>query len=128
MPWGQDVVEVLIDPRPTTAGTARDLYCLQIKPSGLLLATKGCRTEPPMGEVIPWQSGARVAVSVKDSVWIVELALPLEALGSAARRASIWGFNVTRLDARRGEYSSWSGARGSCYHPHALGNLIMLWP
>ena len=127
IPWGQDVVEVLIDPRSTGTGTSSDLYCLQVKPSGLLVSRKGCRTEPPMGTSEAWPSGARVAVRVERDAWVVELAVPLDALGPQARHNPLWGFNVTRLDARRGEYSSWSGARGQCYLPQSLGNLIMLW-
>lgn len=128
IPWGQDVVEVLLDPRPTAEGSSSDLYCLQVKPSGLLVARKGCRTEPPMGTSDDWRSGARVAVSVQRDAWVIELGIPLSALPPEAKRNRVWGFNVTRLDARRGEYSSWSGARGHCYAPQALGNLIMLWP
>jgi hypothetical protein len=128
VPWEQDVVEILIDPRAAITGTSSDLYCLQIKPSGLLVARKGCRTEPPMGTSDPWPCAARVAVNVQRDDWIVELALPLSAFGAEARRNRVWGLNVTRLDARRGEYSSWSGARDYCYRPQSLGNLIMLWP
>ncbi len=128
MPWGQDVVEVLIDPRTAVTGTSSDLYCLQVKPSGLLVARKGCRTEPPMGTSETWACGARVAVNVQRDDWAVELAVPLAAFGPEARRNSVWGLNVTRLDGRRGEYSSWAGARSYCYSPQALGNLIMLWP
>jgi len=128
IPWGQDVIEVLIDPRPAIDGASSDLYCLQVKPNGLLVARKGCRTEPPVGTSQDWQSGARVAVSVGREAWVVEMAVPLAALGPQARQNRVWGLNVTRLDARRGEYSSWSGARGCCYSPQALGNLIMLWP
>jgi hypothetical protein len=127
-PWGQDVVEILIDPRTALTGTSSDLYCLQIKPTGLLVARKGCRTEPPMGTSETWPCGARVAASVQRDDWVVELAVPLSAFGPEARRNPVWGFNVTRLDARRGEYSSWSGARGGCYSPQSLGNVIMLWP
>lgn len=126
MPWGQDVVEVLIDPLGT-AQTSSDLYCLQVKPSGLLLARRGCRTEPPIGASEAWPAGARVAVRVDHEAWVVELALPLAAFPPAARGNSVWGVNVTRLDSRRGEYSSWSGARAPCYRPATLGNLIMLW-
>lgn len=125
-PWGQDVVEVLIDPRSTAEGTSSDVYCLQVKPSGLLLARRGGRTDPPIGGSEDWPCGARAAVQIERETWIVELAVPLEALGPAARTSAVWGFNVTRLDARRGEYSSWSGARGHCYAPRSLGNLIML--
>lgn len=128
VPWGQDVVEILVDPRGVVEGTSGDLYSLQIKPSGLLIARRGCRTDPPMGESEPWRCDARVAVSIERDVWIVELAVPLWAFGAEARRNAVWGLNVTRLDARRGEYSSWSGARGYAYSPQSLGNLIMLWP
>jgi hypothetical protein len=127
MPWGQDVVEVLIDPRPTTEGTSSDLYCLQIKPSGLLVAHHGCRTDPPVGTSEPWWSHTRAAVEITREAWVVELAIPFDAFHSEQRRHSLWGLNVTRLDARRGEYASWSGARGHCYSPQTLGNLIMLW-
>jgi len=128
IPWGQDVVEILLDPRGLVAGTSSDIYCLQVKPSGLLVARQGCRTDPPIGTCRPWPCGARVAVSVQRDVWIIELAIPLDSLGPEARRQRVWGVNVTRLDARRGEYSSWSGARGHCYLPQTLGSLIMLWP
>lgn len=128
IPWGQDVVEILLDPHNTHQGTGADLYCLQIKPSGLLVARKGCLTDPPMNPSEPWQSGTRVAVSVEPDAWIVEAAVPLSSLGPAAKRNRIWGCNITRLNARRGEYSSWSGARGYTYAPHLLGNMVLLRP
>jgi hypothetical protein len=128
VPWEQDVVEILLNPQNTLQGTGRDIYCLQIKPNGLLIARKGCLTDPPMSPSELWQSAARVAVRVQPEAWIVEVALPLASLGSAATRNRIWGCNITRLDARRGEYSSWSGARGYTYAPHLLGNLVLLRP
>lgn len=128
IPWGQDCLEILLDPRPTAEGAPSDLYCLQIKPSGVLISTHGCRTEPPMGAVEPWISGAQVAVNIERDAWVAEVAVPLAALGPAARQVNLWGVNVTRLDSRRGEYSSWSGARPHAYLPRALGNLIMVWP
>ncbi len=81
-----------------------------------------------MGSSVPWQCGGRVAVSIQPEAWTVELAIPLAAFGPDARENRVWGLNVTRLDARRGEYSSWSAARGYCYNPQSLGNLILLWP
>jgi hypothetical protein len=128
IPWGQDVVEILLDPHNAHHGTGEDIYCLQIKPSGLLAARKGCLTDPPMGPSEPWQSAARVAVSVQPEAWIIEIGIPLASLDRAAQRNQIWGCNITRLDARRGEYSSWSGARGYTYAPHLLGNLALLRP
>lgn len=128
VPWGQDVIEVLIHPRPSFAGTSSDIFALQIKPNGVLVARRGCATNPPIGKSEVWQSGAAVAVRVQPDAWIVELSLPLTALGRSALEHHTWGLNITRLDARRGEYSSWSGARGYCYSPQSLGNLILLRP
>lgn len=128
IPWGQDVVEILLDPHNAHHGTGEDIYCLQIKPSGLLAARKGCLTDPPMSPGELWRSAARVAVGIRPEAWIVEISLPLASLDAAAQRNRIWGCNITRLDARRGEYSSWSGARGYTYAPHLLGNLALLRP
>ena len=52
--------------------------------------------------------------------------VPPSTIGEDAARNNLWGLNVTRLDARRGEYSSWSGAEGMCYMPQRLGNLVLL--
>jgi hypothetical protein len=128
IPWGQDVVEILLDPANAHHGSGEDLYCLQVKPSGLLVARKGCLTDPPMNPSEPWRSGARVAVRVEPEAWIIEMGVPLTALDQVGQRNPIWGCNVTRLDARRGEYSSWSGARGYTYAPQLLGNLVLLRP
>jgi hypothetical protein len=128
IPWGQDLVEVILSPANAQEGTPADLFLLQVKPSGLLAAYRGCPTSPPLAPVSAWQSGARVAASVTRDAWIAELALPIDSLGSAARRNPLWGVNVTRLDSRRGEYSSWSGARGHCYSPERLGNLMVVRP
>ncbi|MBN2448080.1 MAG: DUF4091 domain-containing protein, partial [Phycisphaerae bacterium] len=128
IPWGQDVIEVLLSPENVTAGLPSDLYLLQVKPSGLVVTQRGCPTDPPTGRVEPWNAGARVAIGQDRDAWIVELAIPLDSLGSAARENRIWGLNIARLDARRGEYSSWSGARGHCYSPQSLGNVIFQRP
>ncbi len=125
IPWGQEVVEILIDPRVMLEGPASQIYALQIKPSGLVVARRGCRTDPPIGASEEWRCDATVAAAVGRGAWTVEVAIPLSALGRDALRNRVWGVNVTRLDARRGEYASWSGARGHCYRPAALGNLLI---
>jgi hypothetical protein len=57
---------------------------------------------------------------------VIEAAIPIASLGRPAIQNRVWGVNITRLDAQRGEYSSWSGARGNCYLPQTLGNLILM--
>lgn len=128
VPWGQDVVEILLSPRNVQAGSGGDMFVLQIKPSGVAIGRKGCLTDPPMNASTPWQHGAEVSVTTRGGAWIVEAAIPLSALDASALSSRIWGANVTRLDAKRGEYSSWSGARGTCYLPERLGNLIFARP
>lgn len=128
IPWGQDVVEILLNPSNSPDAAPGDLYVLQVKPSGLLVARKGARTDPPLGPSVDWPCGARAASRVGRDAWVVEVALPLSAFDAAALRSRVWGCNITRLDSRRGEYSSWSGAQGYCYSARALGNLIVSRP
>lgn len=127
MPWGEDLLEILLSPTET-AGGGGDLYVVQIKPSGLVIATRGARTEPPMNPVLSWTADVRCATRVTSRSWIAEVSIPLAAFGPEARQSRIWGLNVTRLDARRGEYSSWSGTQGQCYAPDRLGNVVLLAP
>ncbi|MGE3180276.1 MAG: glycoside hydrolase domain-containing protein [Phycisphaerae bacterium] len=128
IPWGQDVVEVLLDPRGVAEGGSSDIYCLQVKPNGLLIARKGCRTNPPTGTSVDWNCAARVAAERGDNAWTVEMSIPLEAFGGAGDDKNIWGCNITRLDAGNGEYSTWSGATSTAYLPLSLGNLVLLRP
>lgn len=128
-PWGQDVVEVILAPDPTAADEDfAQLYVLQVKPNGLLVARRGPRTDPPICESEAWASGAVVMVRRGGDRYTVELSVPLGEFGEIARGQQVWGANVTRLDARRGEYSSWSAARGYCYSPRALGSLVVQLP
>ena len=128
LPWGQDLVEILLSPSNNLSGTAEDLYVLQVKPSGLILARRGAVTDPPMNGSQVWDAQATVAVKLYADAWTVEAAVPFSSLGAQALSKRVWGVNVTRLDAHRGEYSSWSGARGHCYAPQRLGNLLLLQP
>ncbi len=126
IPWQQDVVEVLLDPQNLPEGGAGELYVLAVKPSGLLEARHGPRTLPPMCPSRPWPVDARVAVRVRRGrSWTIEIAIPRSAFPAPLRSARLWGLNVTRLDAARGEYSSWSAARGTAYTPSRLGNLLL---
>ncbi|RMF73921.1 MAG: hypothetical protein D6744_15100 [Planctomycetota bacterium] len=127
-PWGQDLVEILLSPDNNLSPAADDLYVLQVKPSGLLLARRGALTDPPMSRSEVWDARATVAVKLYADAWTVELAIPFAAFGPDALAGRVWGLNITRLDAHRGEYSSWSGARGHCYAPRRLGNLLLLRP
>src|SRR4030095_7755193 len=79
IPWGQDVVEVLVGPLDPMETSSSDLRTIQVKPNALLVARKGPRTDPPMNPSDPWPCNAQVAVSVRPDAWSVELALPFSA-------------------------------------------------
>ena len=51
--------------------------------------------------------------------------IPFEAFNEDGVGHAIWGFNVTRFDAARQSFSTWSGARGNAYDPLSLGNLYL---
>lgn len=127
-PWEQDAVEIILDPQSSPRGSTADLYVLQVKPNGLLAAYRGCPTQPPIGPLRAWSAEAHARVETTFDAWTLELSLPLRSLPPIARESPVWGLNVTRLDARRGEYSSWSAARRLCYAPHAMGSLIFATP
>ncbi|MEP0845379.1 MAG: hypothetical protein HRF50_01000 [Phycisphaerae bacterium] len=123
-PWGQDVVELIISPQNELHGDGGRLLVLQIKPNAVFSARRGALTIPPMNASEDWPTRPRIAVDLGAEAWTVEVAVPIASLGEEAARSVVLGCNVTRLDARRGEYSSWSGASGYIYSPAQLGNLI----
>lgn len=124
VPWGQDVVELILSPQNELHGDGGRLLVLQIKPNAVFSARRGALTVPPMNASEDWPTRPRIAVDLGGEAWTVEVAVPLSSLGDEAARSVVLGCNVTRLDARRGEYSSWSGASGCTYSPALLGNLI----
>jgi hypothetical protein len=65
------------------------------------------------------------AVCVYDGYWTAEASIPLSAFPNAALHDTVWGFNVTRFDRSRQEYSNWAGAVGNTYDPRSLGNLTI---
>ena len=123
MACGEDLVELILDPG-MKAQAPEDLYHLIVKPNGVLLAEKGIHTDPPLGLAGPWPVAAQVAVSREGKVWIVELAIPLEAFGPAGKER-LWGINFARFSYQGQESSSWSGAPRYYYAPQNLGTMWM---
>ena len=125
IPVGDELVEVLIDPLNTGTRSPADLYHIAVKPSGTYLTEKGIRLRPPCGPVEPWPADIDVATGVFPDRWTVELRIPLASFEDAAPEHTVWGFNITRYDASRQEFSTWSGASGNAYDPMSLGNLYL---
>ncbi len=124
IPVGEELIEVLIDPLNTGTRSPTDLYHIVVKPSGTYLTEKGIRFDPPCGRRVPWPADIDVATRIYPDRWTVELRIPLAAFDAVAEH-TFWGFNITRYDALRQEFSTWSGARGNAYDPLSLGNLYL---
>ena len=125
IPVGEELIELLIDPLNTGTRSAADLYHIVVKPSGTYMTEKGIRFDPPCGEREPWPADIDVATGVSGDRWTVELRIPLDSFDRGATAHAVWGFNITRYDASRREFSTWSGASGNAYDPLSLGNLYL---
>ncbi|MCH7838806.1 MAG: DUF4091 domain-containing protein, partial [Planctomycetes bacterium] len=123
VPVGDERIEVLIDPLNAGTRSPSDLFYITVKPSGAATWGKGIASDPPCGRHEPWPVDLKVATRSMRNRWTVELRIPLSAFGPAAFDNAIWGFNITRWDAARQEFSTWSGAQGNAYDPLSLGNL-----
>jgi len=123
MACGEDLVELILDPGMNAQGP-EDLFHLIVKPNGVLVATQGILTDPPLGKAQPWPVNAKVAVTRDDRRWVVELAIPLEAFGPAGQ-STFWGINFARFAHQGQESSSWSAAPRYFYDPRNLGTMWM---
>jgi hypothetical protein len=125
IPTGDELAEILIDPLNAGTRSPGDLYHIAVKPSGAYIVEKGLRLEPPCGPHEPWSADLDVATGVYEDRWAVELRIPLRSFEAPATEHTVWGFNITRFDASRQEFSTWSGASGNAYDPLSLGNLYL---
>lgn len=125
IPTGDELVEILIDPLNAGTRSPGDLYHIAVKPSGAYIVEKGLRLEPPCGPHEPWSADLDVATGVYEDRWTVELRIPIGSFEALAGEHTVWGFNITRFDASRQEFSTWSGASGNAYDPLSLGNLYL---
>jgi hypothetical protein len=121
----EDLIEVLIDPLNGGTRSPGDLYHIAVKRSGTDLTEKGIGTDPPCGPRAPWAVDIEVATAETPRRWTAELRIPLQAVSPEGHDHAVWGFNITRWDASRQEFSTWSGAVGNAYDPLSLGNLYL---
>lgn len=121
----EDLIELLIDPLNGGTRSPGDLHHIVVKRSGADLTEKGIGFDPPCGPRAPWAADIEVATAATLQRWTVELRIALKAVSPDEHTQTIWGFNITRWDAARQEFSTWSGAVGNAYDPLSLGNLFL---
>jgi len=123
---GEDLVEIILDPGQK-ATAPQQLYHIAVKPTGAMVAERGVRTDPPLGPWQPWPAGIQLAVTRQKDFWAVEMAVPLEAFGLAARE-KFWSVNFARFASQGAEASSWAEAPRYFYDPRNLGTMILQGP
>jgi hypothetical protein len=120
---GEDLVEIVLDPG-RRGRRASDLYHMVIKPNGVVTATRGVDSKPPLGKVTPWSHGARVAVETDGTGWVIEMSIPRSAFG-ADGNSEMWGLNVARFRPASREASNWAECKRYYYSPLNLGTLYV---
>ncbi len=125
IPAGEDLVEILIDPDNGASGGPERLIHVTVKANGAAIAGVGVDMQPPVCQPRPLGSQVMAATRIYQDAWTAEVAIPLDAIRAVRPEAAYWGLNVCRLRWSNIEYSSWSGARVSSYHPESLGNLLV---
>ena len=125
IPAGEDLVEILLDPDNGASGGPERLIHIIVKANGAALASQGVDIQPPLCKPRPLGTQVQVATRIYPDAWTAEVAIPLDVVKAVRPEAAYWGLNVCRLRSDDLEYSSWSGARVSSYHPDSLGNLLI---
>lgn len=125
LPAGEDMIEVLIDPDNGTGGGPEKLIHIIVKANGAAIANMGVDVWPPVCRPQPLTARVTAATRMYQDAWMAEVAIPLSAIKAINPKPAYWGLGICRLRACNLEYSSWSGAGVSCYHPSGLGNLLV---
>jgi hypothetical protein len=124
IPVGEELIEVLIDPLGAGTRSPSDLYHIVVKRNGSYLTERGIATKPSCCVNEPWAAQVEVATRMLPGRWIAEIRIPLSSFEDSAA-SGVWGLNVTRYDAARKAYATWSGATRNAYDPLSLGNLLL---
>ncbi len=125
VPVGEDLIEILLDPDNGASGGPERLIHVIVKANGAAVANLGLDLDPPLGPHRPLGTQVQAAARIHKDAWTAEVAIPLRALRPIRPKPAYWGLNICRMRAADLEYTNWSGARVSSYHPEALGNLLV---
>ena len=122
-PVGEDLVEVVLDPKGRAVGPG-DLLHVLVKANGAVITERGAKCLELVAPHEAWDGDVAAAVDDRPDTgrWTVEIRIPLTSLGE---RGQVWGVNFARFEARRGEYSSWSAVPSNLFNPVTLGNLLV---
>jgi len=123
--WGEDLVEIMIDPKNTDSFNPLDVYHLIVKANGNCRGIRGTIDAQAVGGSSMWPNNARSAVKVFDDRWQVEIALPLSDFNGYDKFNRWWGIDFARNAAAVSELSTWSGTKNQYCKPISLGNVYL---
>lgn len=116
----EDCVELFLQP----GGEGAPYYHLAVNPRGTLYDARCAAGATEVG----WSSQARVAVSMGTSAWVVEMAVPLRALGGAPAAEATWRCNAARRRSSGNDGSVWSPTGTARHTPARFGTLAFAAP
>jgi hypothetical protein len=124
LPWGEDLIAVVINPKNTASQNPLDAYQIIIKPNGNILTFRGTLTTKQLHAADSWTNNICSAVRIFDDRWQAEIAIPLTDLSVTETLGCWWGLDFARYTSSVNEFSTWSGTAHGYSRPISLGNVF----
>lgn len=122
--WQDNCIELFINP----SGDAVNYYQWMINSMGCMADLKAKKIGVKSQIDAAWNSHAQVATAQNDMGWSVEIAIPIESLGSVTPNATRVNFTRSRVldsSAKAGTYYTWSPFINQYHDVEHFGNLLM---
>ncbi len=123
--WGEDLIEIYIDPDNTGTLDPMNVYHIILKANGTVIAFKGPSEAYRQGACKLWPTQISAAIKIYKDFWQAELRIPFNAFKKTDANNKWWGMDFTRTSSAIGEISSWSGTKGQFGRPVSLGNIFI---
>jgi hypothetical protein len=125
LPWGEDLVAIVLDPDNTGSLNPLDAYQVIVKANGNVLTFRGTLEASNMNASQSWPNHVRAAVAVFPDRWQAEVCIPLADVKAMAKLNRWWGIDFARMSAAMSEFSTWSGTASQYTCPVSMGNLFL---
>lgn len=125
MPWGEDLVAVVLDPDNTASLNPLDAYQVIVKGNGNVLTFRGTLEANRMRASERWPNQIRAAVANFPDRWQAEIGIPLADVDGTTKLNRWWGIDFARVSAAVSELSTWSGTANQYARPVSMGNVFL---
>jgi hypothetical protein len=125
LPWGEDLVAVVLDPDNTGSLNPLDAYQVIVKANGNVLTFRGTLEANSMNASQSWPNHVRAAVAVFPDRWQAEVCVPLSDVNAMSKLNRWWGIDFARMSSAISEFSTWSGTTNQYACPVSMGNIFL---